>query len=73
MILSSTSVMFMTYRTCASALPQEARQDIDRHKSAEIADVSVVVNGRSTGIHANLLPIEGLELLDFSRHRVVEI
>ncbi len=72
MILSSTSVMFITWRTRESALQQKAPQNIDGDKSAEIADVTIVIDGGSAGIHANFIALQGMEFFYLAGQRVVE-
>jgi hypothetical protein len=48
--------------------PEQVFPDV----SPEVPDVSVVVDGGSTGIHANFIALQGAELFDFSGQRVVE-
>src|SRR5262249_53777009 len=48
-----------------SALPEEAAEDIDSDKSAEVADMTVVVNSWAAGIHANFIVLKRLEVLYF--------
>ncbi len=53
-----------------TALPQKSAKKIDGDKGAEVADVSVVVDGRSASVHADLGVAERAELLDLRRHRI---
>src|SRR4029078_3450998 len=45
-----------------SALAQESAQRIHDHIGAEVADVAVVVNGGSAGIHADQVVVQRLEI-----------
>ena len=47
-----------------SALAEESTQDIYCYKCAEISDVAVVINRRPARIHADLIVLKRLELLD---------
>ena len=55
-----------------SALAQESAEEIDGDEGAEIADMAVVVNRRSAGVHADFVVAQRTELLDLRRHRVVQ-
>ncbi len=55
-----------------SALQQKAPQNVYRHKGAKVADVTVVVNRGSTGVHANFIALQRVELFDLAGQRVVE-
>ena len=66
MILSSTSVMFMTWRIGIPDQLQKAAQDVYLKKCAEVADMPVVVNRGPAGIHAQLFAIHGDELINLS-------
>ena len=72
MILSSTSVMFMTWRTGDSGELEEAAQHVDLEESAEVADVAVVVDGGPAGVHAQRLAVGGGERVELSREGVEE-
>ena len=53
MILSSTSVMFITWSSLIAARPQPAAQDVLKREGAQVADVDVVVDRGSAGVHAH--------------------
>jgi hypothetical protein len=53
-----------------STLPQEPAQKVDGDEGAEVADVSVVVNGRTAGVHADFAVAQRTELLDLRRHGI---
>ena len=53
------------------ALQQEAAQNIDGNKGAEVADVAVVIDRGPAGIHANFVALQGMKLFDFAGQRVV--
>src|SRR5262249_18733866 len=55
-----------------SALAEKAAKDIDRNEGAEIANVAVIVNGGTAGVHADLLCVESAEVFHFSGKRVVD-
>jgi hypothetical protein len=69
-ILSSTSVMFMTWRTVYPLWRKKAAQKVDGDKGAEVADVSVVVNGGAAGVHADFVVAKGMEFFDPRRHGI---
>ena len=56
-----------------STLPQEPAQEVDRDERAKVADVAVIVDGRSAGIHADFAIVQGMELLDSRGHSVVKL
>ena len=64
MILSSTSVMFMTWWNVVATLTQESAQQVDSNEGAEIADVSVIVDSRSARVHADFGVAERVKFLD---------
>ena len=73
MILSSTSVMFMT---CLSGRAKEAHgpaQGVDVEKGAEVADMAVVVDGGATAIKPELLAVGGKKGLDLPGEGVEEV
>ena len=47
-----------------STLAEDTAEKIDGDECAEVADVSVVVNGGSAGVHANFVIAKGMELFD---------
>ena len=49
-----------------SALAQVAAQNVHGHEGAEVADVAVVVDGRSAGVHADLVVHERPEFFNFA-------
>ncbi len=55
-----------------SALAQKAIEKIDGDECAEIADVAVVVDGRSAGIHADAVAVERMEIFDLPGKSVIE-
>src|ERR1700730_1377706 len=55
-----------------STLPQKTAQDVDRDEGAEVADVSVVVDGRPAGVHADFVTAEREQFLNPRGHGVVE-
>ena len=67
MILSSTSVMFITWSSLIAARPQPAAQDVLESERAEIADVDEVVNRRPAGVHADDVVVQGSERLHLLR------
>ncbi len=70
MILSSTSVMFITWRKASPAQPQKPPQNVDLEKSAEVPDVAVVVDRRPAGIHAQRLAVGRLQRIKLSREGI---
>src|SRR5208283_406830 len=56
-----------------AALLQEAPQRVHHDESAEVTDVSIVVNRGSTGIHADQVIFQRMERLDFCGQRVKEL
>ena len=56
-----------------AALLQEAAQRVDHDEGAEVADVSVVVNGGPAGIHADEVVFQRPELLNFSGQSIKEL
>ena len=71
MILSSTSVMFMTWRTGTPEL-QGATENVDLKESAEVADMAIVVDGWAAGVDAQFFPIRRDEFIHLSRKGVEE-
>jgi len=57
---------------CVTTLTKKSPQKIDRNKGSEISNMSVVVDRRSAGIHANFGVAQWAELLDLRRHCVEE-
>ena len=55
-----------------SALAQKAIEKIDGDKCAEIADVAVVIDGRSAGVHADAVAVEWMEFFDLPGKSVIE-
>src|SRR5205085_6528934 len=55
-----------------AAHPEQTPEDIHCDEGPEIADMAVVVDGWSAGIHANGIVHRGRKLLDFAGKRVVE-
>ena len=53
-----------------AAQAQKAPQNVDLQKSAEVADVAVVVDRRPAGVHAQCLAVGGLERIQLSREGV---
>ncbi len=53
-----------------SALPEEPAQKVDRDEGAEVANVSVVVDGRAAGVHADFAVAQRAEFLDLRRHGI---
>ena len=53
-----------------SALAEEPAQKVDGDEGAEVADVSVVVDGGAAGVHADFVVAKGMELLDLRRHGI---
>ncbi len=72
MILSSTSVMFMTWSSLESAGAQPPAQNVDEGERPEIADVRVVVDGGAASVHADGIVAGGCEVLHLLGQRVVE-
>ena len=56
-----------------SALPQEAAQQVHHDKSAEVADVPVVVDRGTAGVHADELVFGGLEGLRLAGERIKQL
>jgi hypothetical protein len=54
------------------ALAQKAAQDVDESEGAEVADVAVIVDGRTTGVHPNHAVLQRSEIFELSRKRVEE-
>jgi len=55
-----------------AALTQEPPQNIDGYKCAEIANVGIVIHGRTAGIHANGIVSGRSKLFHLAGKRVVE-
>ena len=55
-----------------SGLEKKAVEKIDGDECAEIADVAVVVDGGSAGVHADVVVVDGVEVFDLGGERVVE-
>ena len=72
MILSSTSVRFMTCTHVPAAQPQRAPQQVVEQERAEVAEVRRVVDRGSAGVHAHGVAVGGRERLDRARQRVVQ-
>ena len=72
MILSSTSVMFMTWSNGDALLADEAAQDVDVEEGAEVADVAVVVDGGAAAVHAQCGCADGGERSRSCRLRVLK-
>ncbi len=53
-----------------SALPQEPAQKVDGDEGAEVANVSVVVNGWAAGVHADFVVAKGAEVFDPRRQGI---
>ncbi len=51
---------------------EEAAQHVDLEERPEVADVAVVVDGRSAGVHAERLAVGGREFLDAAGESVEE-
>ena len=49
---------------------EEAAQDVDLQKGAEVADVAVVVDGGPAGVHAERLAVGGDEFVQLSREGI---
>src|ERR1700722_6928665 len=54
------------------ALPQETAQQIDGNKRPEVANVSIVVNGWTAGVHSDFVVAQRMEVLDLRGHGVVK-
>ena len=72
MILSSTSVMFITWRTGTPVSSRKRRRTSICKKCAEVADVAVVVDRRPAGIHAQRLAIGRHQRIQLSREGIEE-
>ena len=55
-----------------SALAEEAVEQIDGDKCAEVADVAVVVDGGAAGVHADAVGVDRMEVFDLAGESVVE-
>jgi len=53
-------------------LPEESLQQVDGNKGAEVADVSIIIDGRAAGIHVDFFAAQRAELFDLRRHGVVK-
>ena len=53
-----------------SALPQESPQNIDGNEGTEVANVSVVVDRRPAGVHADFVVAKRAEFLNLRGHSV---
>ena len=72
MILSSTSVTFMTCFVSHALLAHKAPQHIDVQKRAEVADVAVVVDRGAAAIHAQRGRAHRGQCFDLSAQSVEE-
>ena len=72
MILSSTSVMFITWLSGKPLARSHLRSRSTKREGAEIADVGEVVDGRSAGVHADGVVVGRGKLFDFLRQSIVE-
>ena len=72
MILSSTSVRFITCSTLHPRNASDAPQQILEQERAEIAQVRRVVDRRAAGVHAHAATVGGRERLDLAGQRVVK-
>ncbi len=55
---------------CVSALQQKPAQNVNRNESSEVANVTVIVDGRAAGVHADLMIDKRTELLDPRRQGI---
>ena len=55
-----------------AAVFQVAADSIESHCAAGIADMDVVVDGRTTDVHAHLILLDRLELFFFARQGIVD-
>ncbi len=55
-----------------AALQQKAMQDVHGDNGAKVADVHVVINRGTAGIHADFVGLSGSERLELSGERIVE-
>ena len=72
MILSSTSVMFMTWSSWKPLARSQRAQQVDESEGAEIADVGEVVDRGPAGVHADGVVARRRELFHLLGQRVVE-
>ena len=72
MILSSTSVTFMTWSTAMPCWRRNAAQHVDVEEGAEVADVAVVVHSRAAAVHSQCWAADGLECLDLAAKGIEE-
>ncbi len=55
-----------------SALAEKAIEKINRDECAEITDVAIVIDGWSTGVHANAVAVQRMKVFDLSGKSVIE-
>ena len=55
-----------------SALAQKTIEKVDGYEGAEIADVAVVIDGWSAGVHADVVTVDRMEVLDLAGEGVIE-
>ena len=55
-----------------SLQPEEAAEHVDLEEGPEVADVAVVVDGRSAGVHAERLTVGGREFLNAAGESIEE-
>ena len=72
MILSSTSVMFMTWSSLIAAHLQPAPQNILERECPQVADVDVVVDRRPARVHAHDVAVQRSKRLHLLGKSVVE-
>ena len=72
MILSSTSVMFITWRTWRPRQQQKAAKHVNLQESTEVSDVAVVVDRGAARIHPHGFAVFRKNSVELSGQGVVQ-